>query len=186
MVDTEVGAEVPGAVGTGICSAISGGTDCSATYELRIEEGDTAIPSMGVATLRPSSNFTKTVYLSVHRLDGNGEKVIIATDSPHQEDCAVIVTCSGGIVDAKTKSNPWVDLNGTNHLSKKIGNHVKGGQADFLLGCVEEQLKTLRGDIDTLKKLFAGSKGEEEGVITMLEEVKKLRKTVEDLMKRPA
>ena len=184
--NTEIGAEIPGTAGTGIVGGGSGCISCKATYELLIEEGDQAIPPLGVATFRPATNFTHTAYLSVNRINEKGECVSIAKDSPHQEDCAVIVTSSGGIVDAKSKSNPWVDLNGTNHSSKRVGKNIKEGQVYFLLGCMEDQLGKLGADAATLRKLYAGNTGEQQEVMNMMEDVNKLRKNVDDLMQRPA
>lgn len=167
----------------GLTEAISGGTTCSATYAVRIEEGYEAVPSEGVTTFTPASNFTMTVYLSVYRLDEKGEQVILATDVPSQGECAVIITSGGGVVDAKKKKYPWVDLNGTNHFSNKVGKSVKGCQAEFLMGCMENQLSKLGGDVTALQKQFTGRKGEEEEIAVMAEVVNKMKKTVEYLKK---
>ena len=164
----------------------SGAICCEATYAVRIAEGDLAVPSLGVTSFTPATNFTKTVYVSVFRKNENGEEIRIATDAPHQEDCALIVTSGGGVVDARNKDDPWVDLNGTNHFSKRVGKSIKGDQSDFLLGCMEDQLGKLGDDVAALQKLFAGRKGDEEEITGMTEDVNKLRKTVNDLIKRPA
>ena len=85
------------------------------TYEVLIEAGFQRMPKGGLSTLKPPSNRTKTVYLTVLYYDSEGNERKIAEDVPYGESLSVIVTGTGGIVDAKDRRYPWIDLNGVDH-----------------------------------------------------------------------
>ena len=73
------------------------------------------MPKAALTTFKPPSNHTKTVYLTVLYYDSEGNERKIAEDVPHGESHTVIVTGTGGIVDAKDRRYPWIDLNGVDH-----------------------------------------------------------------------
>ena len=68
-----------------------------------------------VTSFTPPANPTKTASLTVLYYDGEGKGRYIAQDAPFAESQAVIVTATGGIVDAIDRGSPWRDRNGKDH-----------------------------------------------------------------------
>ena len=73
------------------------------------------MPKQAVTSFRPPSNQTQTVFVTVLYYDGEGNGRYLAQNAPFDERKSLIVTATGGIVDAKDRNMPWVDLNGENH-----------------------------------------------------------------------
>ena len=84
-------------------------------YELMIEEGFAKIPKQAITNFKPRENHTETAYVTVLYYYEEDKKHCIAEDLPHGYRHAIIVTATGGIVDARSKNEPWVDINGVNH-----------------------------------------------------------------------
>ena len=194
-ISAELDANLPSVLGEGgLGGTSSGSQSCSAEYLLQIEEGYLMIPKLGISTIKPSSNFTKTVYVSMYRLQEDGTRLFMATDVPHEESAAAIVTSSGGIVSAKHRKRPWVDLGGRSHYCDDC-QHVgevcspceeAGGcpvvfeskASSELLSGVKEDLEKLSSDLDSLKKRFDGKGEAEKDVCDMADDVSRLTDSV--------
>ena len=79
------------------------------------EEGFTKVPSQAVTTFKPDCTGTDTVFITVTYFDAGGNECHAAHNYPHHKSQAVIVTATGGIVDAKSEYACWIDLNDINH-----------------------------------------------------------------------
>jgi len=80
------------------------------------QEGFTRIPVQGVTTFRPDCRGTKTVYVTIFHFDLEGNMKYSALNHPHNISHSVIVTRTGGVVDAKNKSGScWIDITDINH-----------------------------------------------------------------------
>ena len=152
------------------------------------------IPKLGISTIKPASNFTKTVYVSMYRIQEDGTRLFMANDVPHEEGAAAIVTCSGGIVSAKNRKYPWIDLGGRSHYCdgcQDAGDECSpcekaGGcpavceslVSSELLSDVNEDLEKLSSDLDSLKKRFAAKGEAEKDVCDMADDVYRLTDSV--------
>ena len=79
------------------------------------EEGFTCVPSQAVTTFQPACRGTDTVFITVTYFDAGGNELYAAHNHPHNKSQAVIVTATGGIVDAKSEYASWIDRNGIDH-----------------------------------------------------------------------
>ena len=68
-----------------------------------------------ITTFKPPPNPTKTAFVTVLYHDVEGNWRYIARNAPFSGSQSVIVTATGGIVDAKDRRTPWTDRNGKDH-----------------------------------------------------------------------
>ena len=157
-------------------------------YLLHIEEGYLMIPALGISTMKPASNFTKTVYVSMYRELEDGSRCFMAQDVPHAENISAIITCNGGIVTAKSRKRPWVDLGDRDHYCEECqttgskceacaeAGGCAAGRDDQatgeLVSSVSEDLEKLREDLGTLRGTV--TEGLRDDVSEMVEDCHKL------------
>ena len=145
------------------------------------------MPKAALTTFKPSSNHTKTVYLTVLYYDSEGNERKIADDVPYGDSHSVIVTGTGGIVDAKDRSYPWIDLNDVDHCQNPCALcSTISSVCSFCM--VDSRLKEIQYSIGvvqdcklakSLVRTIANAK--ENSVVQKQNEAKEMMKEIENL-----
>ena len=155
-------------------------------YEVMIESGFAKIPKQSITTFKPDINSTETAYVTVIYYDDEEKEHYIAKDVPHGYSHSMIVTETGGIVDAKSYDAPWVDKNGVNHRCEfccEIKTLCTACLIDTRLEVIQRSIrvvkhcrvaKALIASIEAIKKQGLEKKAKE--VTEIIQEIENLAK----------
>merc|ERR1711892_954401 len=133
-------------------ASISDAKSGKIVFNKYVDIGYTKMSRGNVTTFKPAQNATskdlKIVYVTIGYYDKDGNAHYLTKNHPHEVKHCVIVTESGSIVDSRGKEEPWVDLNGKQHISQDC---LDGG-SECSICMVSRSLETLENSINVVQK----------------------------------